>query len=374
MFSESVTFCPVPWIHSSTNSVGDLRVCCVCNVPPFSNLIDERGRRLNAANSLLPRNHPLYKEMRLSILTNKKHPLCKQCWDRERVGLLSQRKTSEEKFFPDVKEKAIKLTKEDGSIREKDFPIRYYDLRLGNKCNCRCIMCNKEDSSMWNRDEKITDWSGNLDTPYLNNLIDDLKHVRRFYLTGGEATVNDNHWKLVDIILNRGHHKHITLDYNTNGVFLTKGMLEIWGKFQCIGIAFSIDGIGKVFEQIRTPAKWDVVKDNLLLFEKESYPNTYAGFAITASSINILNIIDLFKWYSQQGFKKIHLVPHFNILQHPVRLDIMRMDLEQKKEIIKDYEEFYKWIDDNLSLEDASKCKAPFKGMINMMMGNENEN
>ena len=370
--AKTDTFCPIPWIHSSTNSVGDLRVCCICNFSPFSNLIDERGRRLNAANSLLPRNHPLYKEMRLSMLTDKKHPLCKQCWDREKAGLLSQRRLTEEEFYPDIKEKAIRLTREDGSIKGDDFPIRYYDLRLGNECNCRCVMCNDINSSMWDKG-KITDWSGNLDTPYLRNLIDNLEHIHKLYLTGGEPTINRNNWKLVDIILNRRHHRHITLDYNTNGVFLTKEMLEIWGKFQGIGIGFSIDGIGKIFEWVRAPAKWNVVKDNLLLFEKESYPNTYGSFTVTVFSMNILNILELFKWHSQQNFTKITLVPHFNILVRPPRLDIRRIDLEQKKEIVKKYEEFYKWIDDNLSMEDASKCKAPFKGIINSMMVNENE-
>ena len=31
--------------------------------------------------------------------------------------------------------------------------IRYLDLRLGSKCNLKCIMCSPHDSSMW-----VPDW------------------------------------------------------------------------------------------------------------------------------------------------------------------------------------------------------------------------
>jgi len=43
--------------------------------------------------------------------------------------------------------------------------------------------------------------------------------------------------------------------------------------------------------------------------------------------------------------------------------------LEQKDTIIKEYEEFYTWMDENLSEESSKICKEQFMGIINSMKG-----
>ena len=366
------TFCPTPWIHASTDSIGYLRVCCICNVSPFSALRKESGVLYNGKKDLIPRNHKLYKEMRAAMISNVRHPLCGQCWEKEKAGLLSQRQINTTIFYTDVMEKAFKLTQKDGTINANDFPIRYYDLRLGNKCNCRCTICSPSNSSMWDGG-RVTDWSAELDTPYLKDLIKNLKYADRFYLTGGEPTIVKNNWKLIQLMIDQGHNEHIDLVFNINCVVLTKKMLDIWGKFKGVGLGFSVDGIGEIYEQIRIPAKWETTKKHILLFEEYSHPNTYGAFTLTISSVNILNIIDLFKWCINQKFTKIAKEFHFNLLVRPSDIDIRHIDLEQKRVIVKKYEEFYKWIDENLSPEDIDRCKGPFQGMINTIMVNENE-
>ncbi len=132
MVSKTVenTFCPIPWIHYSMNSLGDIRICCIGKNKAY---LRKYKSQFNAKTDLVPRNHELYKEMRTSLLNGKQHPFCDQCWDRERNGLDSNRETFKDLYYPDLMEKAIKLTKEDGTIDVKDFPIKYYDLRLGNQ-------------------------------------------------------------------------------------------------------------------------------------------------------------------------------------------------------------------------------------------------
>ena len=366
------TFCPVPWNHYSVNSRGDLRVCCIGANKPFSYLYKD-GIQLNAERDLVPRNHELYKELRIAMLSGIEHPYCEQCWDRERNKLESNRDTYKDHFYPDVMEQAIKLTKKDGSIDVKDFPISYYDLRLGNKCNCKCITCNDINSSMWDNG-KVTDWSGgNFETPYMKELISNLEYIDRIYLTGGETTIIESHWKLLDLLIEKGYNSSVALEYNTNGVVLTKKMLDIWGKFKSVGIGFSIDGMGEVFEKIRYPAKWSTIVKNLKLFEDHAHPNTYSSFAMTVSSINILNVLDFFKWHMSLNFKKIHQYPHFNVLYRPENINIRNIDKEQKLIIAKKYDEFYIWLKDNVPEYDYEKYKGNFAGVINSMMENTNE-
>jgi len=365
---ESVehSFCPIPWIHSSTNSRGFIRVCCMINVSPFSFLIKEDGSNYNAKNDTIPRNHSYYKNMRSRMLKGERVNRCRQCWVHEDSGMVSNRQAANIHFFPDIMGKAIELTKEDGTIDPKDFPIIYYDLRLGNRCNSKCIICNSNNSSMWG---PLTDWSEEkLETPYLQELIDNSQHIERIYLTGGEPMINKNHWELLDLFIKKGHSQNIILDYNSNGVIMKEEFFDRWKHFRFVGIGFSIDGMGEVFEKIRYPSKWKTIVRNLKLFDDNATDSMRASFAMTILSLNILNTLDFFKWYYSQEYKAIRLQPHFNILSRPLEWDIRRLDLEQKQNIEKEYNKFFKWLEKNCKdHEEYEDVKMNFKGIVNAM-------
>jgi sulfatase maturation enzyme AslB (radical SAM superfamily) len=335
------------------------------NISPFSFLIKENGSNYNAKFDRIPRNHDYYKDIRSRMLKGERDQRCRQCWVHEDSGMISNRMAANSHYYPELMGKACELTKEDGTINPDDFPIRYYDLRLGNLCNSRCIICNENNSSMWG---KVIDWSGGkLETPYLKELIENAEHIDRIYLTGGEPMVSKNHWQLLDLLIEKGYSKNINLDYNSNGVLMKKEFLEKWKHFKNVGIGFSIDGIGEVYEKIRYPSKWESVAKNLQLFNDFAGENTHASFAMTILSLNILNVIDLFKWYYNKKFTKIQLEPHFNILSRPLQLDIRRIHLEQKHIIKSEYERFYKWMDRNCEGEEIPAVKRNFSGVINAM-------
>jgi len=359
------SFCPIPWIHSSTNARGFIRMCCMTNVAPFSFLTKENGDNYNAKTDEIPRNHEYYKLIRSKMLSGERPKMCRQCWVMEDSGMVSNRVAANIHFYPEMAEMASELTKQDGTINPKDFPIKYYDLRLGNLCNSRCIICNENNSSMWG---KVIDWSdGKLDTPYLKELIENAEHIDRIYLTGGEPMISKNNWQLLDLLIEKGYSKNIHLDYNSNGVLMKKEFLEKWKHFKNVGIGFSIDGIGEVYEKIRYPSKWESIAKNLQLFNDFAGENTHASFAMTILSLNILNVIDLFKWYYNKKFTKIQIEPHFNILSRPLELDIRRIHLEKKQNIEREYETFYKWIDRNCKGGEIPTVKRNFAGIINAM-------
>lgn len=366
---ESVkhSFCPIPWIHTSMDSIGNLRLCCMANLAPFSYFRKEDQTRYNAEFDLLPRNHEYSKFVRSEMLKGNKSDMCRQCWVLEDAGLNSNRMSALEHSYPDEIYRAVELTEEDGTIDPKDFPIRYYDLRLGNKCNSRCIICNSENSSMWGR---LVDWShGILETPYLKHLMKNSSTIDRMYFTGGEPMIGKNHWQLLDFFIEEGHAGHIALDYNSNGVVMTKNILDKWKHFKSVGVGFSVDGIGEVYEKIRIPSKWKTIEKNLQLFDDYGHSNTCASFAMTVLSLNILNIIDLFKWYYKKNFKRIYTNPHFNILSRPLDMDIRRIPLEQKHIIKKEYDKFYNWVDENCNEDEyiINAIKTNFSGVINTM-------
>ena len=76
--AESVkdTFCPIPWIHTSMDSIGNLRICCLANLEPFGYFRREDQTRYNAEVDLVPRNHDYSKFVRSEMLKGNKPDAC----------------------------------------------------------------------------------------------------------------------------------------------------------------------------------------------------------------------------------------------------------------------------------------------------------
>jgi len=144
---KSKTICLLPWIHSATDALGFIRVCCVI-YHPYGYL---GGMSAKTTSPTATRNHPVLKNIRATMLRGEEPKECKRCFDRERSGLRSKRITLFTLLnnVKSLKNLIFNNTKEDGEIDPAIFPIRYYDLRVSNQCNSRCIMCSASNSSMW---------------------------------------------------------------------------------------------------------------------------------------------------------------------------------------------------------------------------------
>jgi len=360
------TFCPLPWIHSSMNSFGNLRVCCIAY---GSYLKKEDGTLYNAGVDPVPRNHEIYKKMRLMMLNSEKTNLCNTCYEREKFSIPSRR-AGLLKTFPNLYEKALKMTLFDGTIYEDDFKISSYDLRLGNLCNSKCTHCEgATSSSMWVG--HVDDWPKDLDSPYFRNLLDNTKSIKELYITGGEPLIIKYHWKILNTMIEKSN-TDCDLIYNTNLSVLKKDMFSKWSKFRSVKLLFSIDGLKEKFEELRYPTKWNTIEQNLKFYEDNATENMTFIFAVTVSSLNILNIIDLFKWKISQGFKKMNTNCHFVILKGPMKYNIRTMSDEEKKKVVEKYEEFYIWLKKELPHNSEHSINL-FSGIIKIMLeGDEN--
>ena len=64
-----------------------------------------------------------------------------------------------------------------------------------------------------------------------------------------------------------------------------------------IKIIFSVDGIGKKFEYIRTPLQWDQVNDNMHKILDMKYPNITADLSYTINPLNLYYHHDIFQFF-----------------------------------------------------------------------------
>ena len=147
-------FCILPFIHLSTRTNGAMQLCCHAN---SSTTKDYRQPGLNRksdgdfvyVNKDKPSeywNTDYMKSVRKKLMNNETPRECMICYKEEASGYRSKRQWendewSEKLNFNDV----LAKVKDDG---EAPFDIRYIDMKLGNKCDLACLMCNPADSSL----------------------------------------------------------------------------------------------------------------------------------------------------------------------------------------------------------------------------------
>jgi MoaA/NifB/PqqE/SkfB family radical SAM enzyme len=331
----SHSFCILPWIHLATRPNGDMRICCVANASGADTgdyavglVRKEDGLPANFARDLPTEafNNQFMKSVRKTMLDGQIPISCKKCFDEETKGIASKRiwETGTWHLLEKLDiNKLIEQTNQDGSI---PYKLQYLDLRLGNSCNLKCIMCSPHDSSqwvsdynkvypkfenpiirnqiIWNKKDHNNFWHENEN--FWNEVYDQIPNLRQIYFAGGEPLMIKEHKNFLIEIINRGFSKNIDLRYNTNGTLINDEIIDIWKQFKKVKVGVSLDGIGPKGEYIRYPIKWKTVESNL--FKLDSTPdNIQTNIACAAQILNIKHIPDFIKWKVNSNFKKINL-------------------------------------------------------------------
>ena len=275
-----------------------------------------------------------------------------------------------------TKEKLIAETNDDGSIEPK---VRYIDLRMGTKCQLACVMCSPHDSSGWIKEwldiheewtipqlKEINQWHGggadewgatynwHKDNPvFWEQLYSQIPHMEQLYFAGGESTIIDEHYELLDKVIEMGYNKQIELRYNSNGIELPDRLLELWAKFRKVRFHYSVDAVGKQNDYIRYPSEWKHTEKQFWRLNNDTSNNVEVTIACAVNALNIYYIPDLLKWKLEQGFTKINMWPfgaggvNYHFVYWPAYLNVKSLPNSFKELCERKYEEFYPWWEAN---------------------------
>ena len=153
------SWCVLPWTHVSVKGNGAFRVCCHSNSSESRGMLqDSKGENLHVSKASWQEvvNSDRMKSVRKDMLNGKWPEACLRCEREFKSGMKSRNiyersmiaeLTSAEEYPSYTKAKA--LTRDDGSIDNKDFPVSFLDIRFGNLCNLKCVMCSPTDSNQW---------------------------------------------------------------------------------------------------------------------------------------------------------------------------------------------------------------------------------
>ena len=325
----------MPWIHIATRPNGDVRVCCAANASGAgeddvkdAGLVKQNGQVMNLQTHSIADvwNSDYMKTVRLQMLEGKVPPSCTKCFEEESKGIVSKRQW-ESVVWNDRLDMAtiIDATGEDGSL---PVDIPYFDLRLGNLCQLKCIMCSPHDSSSWIKEWKIQypkyktielkqdqQWDSDFDYTWYKkgSFLSDMRlqaySIRELYFAGGEPLLIPEHYKILEFMVETGAAKLCVLRYNSNGLELPEKLFELWKHFKQVKFNFSIDAVGARNDYIRYPSKWENVVANLQRLD-DTPDNIIVNIACAVQLLNVLNVPDLVHWKESMNFKKINLPPY----------------------------------------------------------------
>lgn len=310
------TFCPYPWIHVMTQPTGTVSWCCVAR-DNFKNddgtMVDlNKGDKIESVW-----NNDHMRKIRQQMLNEEAVHGCNHCYDLEDMGFPSYRTNYIRDWFEysgkgdEIVERIEKSKNNDYRVEE---PPMYLDFRLGNMCNLKCRMCQPQNSSQINKEyvkieasdpqagqfikdnftwgqfaENITPWQD--DPEFLRQVEEWLPGVNKLYFTGGEPTIIERVYWIMEKCVEMGIAKDIELVFNSNMTNIQARFINLVEQFKNVLMCISVDAYGHENEYIRGASHWSQVEKNL----RKYCASDVIGTVLFSPVIQIYNILTITK-------------------------------------------------------------------------------
>jgi MoaA/NifB/PqqE/SkfB family radical SAM enzyme len=297
-------FCVLPWISLEASPIGTVRPCCLAD----DEICDDRGQKFDLRTATFEdiqhSNH--MRSLREEFLAGNKPQTCRKCWMEERSGRTSKRMHTLDR---------LKHILGEQTWTEDAKPLMFLDLKLGNICNLKCRICGSWSSSQFAteeiqfapRDEQKQTYAYQMlragawpreNESFWNQIDQHLSDIRYIEFTGGEPFMIDQHFDMLQGMVDRGIADQVEIHYNTNGTIYPERGEKIWKNFKTVEIAFSIDDIGSRFEYQRSNAQWLEVCENLDRFRdlKEIHTNIQLQICTTVNVFNVRYLDAVANW------------------------------------------------------------------------------
>ena len=324
-YNKNKAYCHYPFREIYNDSSGHYKLCCHSALHP--DIMKYTTQNTTPFKFFLSKE---MEEIRNKMIAGEKMTSCKVCYHMEESTGISYRNK-------DMGQKDIRI--EPASIGLK---LRKH----GTYCNLQCYMCWPHNSSGRRNEikaiygkEELKKWTPHFKSlnhtqwnDILKDILDHIHLVKYIVCTGGEPLQLPKHWEMIEKIPEE-HAKHIHLSYDTNLTELTyKGhsIFDVVKKFQNVELRASCDHYGRKLEWIRYPIDRKKFESNLI---KAKDLIEYINCAPS-----ILNIYDLDKIYDYYKQKFGVWTKFTSIVRGPKKLSIRNVNENDKKMLIKKYE------------------------------------
>lgn len=268
---KSPGFCALPFTHVCVFPNGDAVPCCISKRDfNFGNTNKQSFKEIYSTS-----NEKLIEFRRKFINSDSLPDTCEACKGTFSSSSDSYRETSNLILADHLK--SLNFQTEEELINNQSYA--YFDVRVSNLCNLRCVYCNHGESSriaeeLVKQGNDVTVLINSIKEnklDYLAMILDNLPHITKMYFCGGEPLLLKEHYEILDLLIKLGYSKNIQLSYNTNLMQLglkDQNILDYWKHFKDILVAASIDATDSQLSYIRDSSDWEVIYDNLTKIKK----------------------------------------------------------------------------------------------------------
>jgi MoaA/NifB/PqqE/SkfB family radical SAM enzyme len=330
-------FCVLPWVSLEASPIGTVRPCCLAD----DEILDNNGNKFKLATAdfadIQNSNH--MRQLRTEFLSGQQPKTCRKCWNEEESGRKSKRMHTLDR---------LKHTLLDDDWSHDTKLLMFLDLKLGNICNLKCRICGSWSSSQFAGEEisfmprteqksshaykmmKAGAWPRE-NTHFWQQIDLVLTDIRHIEFTGGEPFMIDQHFDMLQGLIDRGIADQVEIHYNTNGTLFPDRGPDLWKHFKTVEVAFSIDDIGPRFEYQRSNAIWRDIEQNLSRFRflREQLPNLQLQCCTTVNVFNVRYLDQVAQWITEQSFDFVY----WNIMHDAWYFSISRLPADAKQEI-----------------------------------------
>ena len=362
----SASFCGAKWYNASIWLNNGMTTSC--HHPPAHKIpLEELQKSYKALH-----NTEYKKLVRQQMVLGEKPKECDYCW---RVEALGPDQISDRVYKSIIyKDEDLKSAMFDlGAFADVD--LKTLEIAFDSNCNFACSYCNPSFSTSWQGDVKtngpyqnlVSDGAAayqqdgawtipyglkNENNPYMeafwkwweNELQHSLQELR---ITGGEATMSQDFWKLLDWWKAHPECK-VRLAVNSNlgaKASLIDRLCSVSHSFDHIELYTSNETVGSHSEYIRDGLNWDVWVKNLeMLFEKGNFKGIHIMMTINSLCLFkmdefLTKVLELKSKYNSQ-FPMLS----FNILRFPSFMSVVTLPTAIRARLADKLE---KWLAEN---------------------------
>ena len=245
-------YCSLPFRGMQIECNGELKPCCL-----YKPHLDKSIKQYHISEYQdwwTSRLTPL----RQTVLDNQIDPGCASCFDS----------TIKDHPMKLVADKMFNYTTQVSNTPE------WLDIRFGNFCNLKCLMCTPWNSSQieqeYHSNESLYGQQGihYIRQKYSDNwwdrpdqfqrVVDIVNRARYVNFSGGEPLMMPALYRLLDAM-----NSDCTITFNTNLTRVTDQAIQYFKKFSNIMISVSLDGVESHQEYIRWGSNWHELDNNI---------------------------------------------------------------------------------------------------------------
>jgi len=348
---ENKVICPLPFVRIYNNlDAAAYSPCC------WSNHWEDA--QYNIYNTL-PLEHftgEVFNRIRKEMLEGEKTEFlkgyCNSCWKKEEQYQNSPRLefknfARKHNVYEDFFDKDGKLL--DNKKRFIQICINVY----GNHCNLECYECLPPNSSSRQsrlnklNDPKISaafnyrqfDHKALIPKEQFKRIVDEIilysYKIKAIEIVGGEPMIMNDHFFLLDKLIECGESENIELVYVSNMTLMNLlKMKKYFDKFSYTRIQWSIDALKERNHWLRYPTDWDKTLKNVVEVKKYLTKTNKGSLkpTITPSLFSITTFKETYDWLVSSGYM-LSDQHHYNMIGNPKFLSPQHLPQELKEKI-----------------------------------------